>query len=102
MLPIVVVAAAIFRPALVQGTVGMAVGAVGYGSNWLIVAHHPPGMLGHIWSLSIEEQFYVAWPIALVVMLRFRGPRFALGVTITCIVAVLLHRSQMAVAAGSD
>ena len=31
----------------------------------------PMDLLSHAWSLSLEEQFYVAWPVLLVLLLRF-------------------------------
>lgn len=42
-----------------------------YLSNWArAFSIHPPDYLGHTWSLSMEEQFYIIWPIILLVLLR--------------------------------
>ncbi len=44
--------------------------AAGYVSNWWLIAQNssyfsrfaPPTPLGHLWSLAVEEQFYLIWP----------------------------------------
>ena len=42
-----------------------------YLSNWTrAFMLHPPDFLGHTWSLSIEEQYYILWPVVLLVLLR--------------------------------
>ena len=48
--------------------------AVLYVNNWWLVFHdvsyfqafEAPGPLNHLWSLSVEEQFYILWPFLLV------------------------------------
>src|SRR5579871_2243457 len=56
-----------------------ALASVFYVSNWQLIFQHlsyfarfgPPSPLGHLWSLGIEEQFYILWPLLLVVGVHF-------------------------------
>ena len=50
-----------------------------YITNYFIAS--TPWRLGHLWSLSIEEQFYVLWPAVLVFAFA-RGRRIALSVVL--------------------
>ena len=75
---------------------GDLVGTLTYTANWRFVAQGtsywtdlgPPSPLQHVWSLAIEEQFYLLWPVAVIGLLRWRrSPRLIVVVAILLAVA---------------
>lgn len=51
----------------------------------------PPTYLAHMWSLSIEEHFYLIWPIAMLLLLKLRR-RHAMGALIVIFIAATMWR----------
>lgn len=42
------------------------------------------GILAHLWSLSVEEQFYLLWPVIVMALLRRRVPFRRIAVGLLC------------------
>jgi peptidoglycan/LPS O-acetylase OafA/YrhL len=81
----VTAAVAVIEPSEL-GALRPALGAAAtYSSNWYQALHHvsyfatfgPPAPLQHLWSLAIEEQFYLIWPLILGLVLLLAETRRA-------------------------
>src|SRR3546814_12729994 len=55
--------------------------ALFYVSNWAVMAGEAGfDHINHLWSLSVEEQFYIVWPVVLMVAGRRALPVALLGI----------------------
>lgn len=73
---------------------------------WYIVADQSyfefvgrPALLKHLWSLAVEEQFYLVWPAVVFVLMRWRGRR---AVLITALVGAVASTVWMGILAVSN
>ena len=83
------------------------------GMNWWLVFNHQdyfensgrPPLLQHTWSLAVEAQFYLLWPLILLLVLRFFGKKLisaaALVIAATSGIALMLVSFQLDAANSS-
>ncbi|WP_106766466.1 acyltransferase family protein [Paenibacillus faecalis] len=87
MLIIVVAWVTLIDPSRLSTLRGEVAAAVTYISNWQFIfqdisyfeSFGPPSPLGHMWSLAVEEQFYLLWPLMMLLGLHLfprRGQLF--------------------------
>ena len=82
--------------------------------NWWLVFRHTdyfdsiarPPLLQHTWSLGVEAQFYLIWPLILLVVLRYLGknkiPGAALFIAAVSGIALLILSFQVDAASASQ
>ncbi|HRQ00163.1 MAG TPA: acyltransferase family protein [Terrimesophilobacter sp.] len=84
-------AAAVIGGDVLLGLGRQVLGAITFSSNWLAIAagdsyfdETAPELLRNLWSLAVEEQFYVLWPLAVLalIMVRMRWARIAIVVAV--------------------
>jgi peptidoglycan/LPS O-acetylase OafA/YrhL len=75
--------AVVFLPGEVARLRGDVLAAFGYVTNWYLIFGHVsyfeavgrPSLLQHLWSLAVEEQFYLLWPPVLALVLAIGASR---------------------------
>jgi peptidoglycan/LPS O-acetylase OafA/YrhL len=71
--------------------------ALTWTGNYAGLAGVDLGSYGHTWSLGVEEQFYIAWPLALLALIRLRG---RLVTVVLWVVLALIAWRTLLTAAG--
>ncbi len=95
-LVLVLIVTTVYAALVLQDTLGqhlhdLLMAAI-YATNWDLIVRgvsyfemfERPSQLRHLWSLAVEEQFYIVWPILFTLVLRFLNLRW-----LWCIVAAL-------------
>jgi len=68
-----------------------AVGLLTFTTNWALLHRWFPSPMNHLWSVAIEEQFYLCWPLILALV----GARWLPAVSVAMIGGALVARASL-------
>ena len=93
----------LFLPSEVAMLRGDALSTAGYVNNWYQIFSYQsyfetvgrPPLLRHMWSLAVEEQFYLVWPPLFMLLMRRLCPRQVWGIVLVGAVVSLLAMAWM-------
>ncbi|HTZ10014.1 MAG TPA: acyltransferase, partial [Acidimicrobiales bacterium] len=75
---------------------GDALATLFYVANWRPVTLENLSPLSHTWSLAVEEQFYIVWPLVVVALLRLRRTRWRRSGLVLCLGGALASALDLA------
>jgi peptidoglycan/LPS O-acetylase OafA/YrhL len=98
LIAVTMILAAILQPDRIDELRGDAIASLAYVANWHFVfgdqsyfEGFQPSLFTHLWSLSVEEQFYLLWPLLFAAGMKLFGrTRLLLGVLAGALASVAL------------
>jgi peptidoglycan/LPS O-acetylase OafA/YrhL len=110
MIVVTLLAAAILVPDRIDSLRGDALASLFYVNNWHLIAsdqsyfeQFEPSLFRHLWSLSVEEQFYLLWPLLFAAGISLFGrKRLLWGVLVGAAASTLLMIVLFDPGSGTD
>ncbi|ADL68265.1 acyltransferase 3 [Thermoanaerobacterium thermosaccharolyticum DSM 571] len=104
MVVLVVCYVTLFDPGRLTSIKGDAITSILYINNWWLIFHKvsyfakfgPPSTFGNLWSLAVEGQFYLIWPLVLIISFKYlKKKRYIVFLTLLLAIASALAMGML-------